>query len=303
MEKINFWPGRNAQNRFLDVLIPMAQVLRLYIQMFLSYGLYVCIIFDTAHHRATFGIFWNSTQNTTPEENIQKMFHISSLIALFSYGKVKDVFWIRIKFHLGRAKARGKSGVWGAKPKLRYLFAKFPLLSKIQTWSQRMLVRHTSNHNHCDWHVQKPLCQDFQVILNNSSWSKTTLCIVKEQIWLQNMKCYGKKLFWPERNAQNGFILHAYRLLDVQIPMTQVLRLHIQMFLSYGLYVYIIFDTAHHRATFGIFWNSTQNTTLKKISRKCSIFLHWLHFFLMGRSRMFFWIRIKFSSGEGKSKG
>ena len=33
------------------------------------------------------------TQNTTPKENSQKMFHnISSLIVLFSYGKVKGIF-------------------------------------------------------------------------------------------------------------------------------------------------------------------------------------------------------------------
>ena len=44
-----------------------------------------------AHHRTTFGIFCNITQNNTPEENSQKMFHISSPFVLFSYGKVKDL--------------------------------------------------------------------------------------------------------------------------------------------------------------------------------------------------------------------
>ena len=51
--------------------------------MFLSYGLYLCIILEMAHHRTTFGIFCNITQNTTPEEIIYKRFHISSLIVLF----------------------------------------------------------------------------------------------------------------------------------------------------------------------------------------------------------------------------
>ena len=78
---------------FLDVPIPMAQVLRQCIQMFLSYGLYVCIIVETTHHRTTFRIFCNITQNTTPEENGYKMFHIFSPIVLFSYVKVKDIFW------------------------------------------------------------------------------------------------------------------------------------------------------------------------------------------------------------------
>ena len=107
--------------------IQMAQVLRLYIQMFLSYGLYVCIILETAHHRTTFEVFCNITQNTTPEENSQKMFHISSLIVLFSYGKVKDIFWIRIKFHLESTKGRGKMGVWKEKPKMSY-FYKIPII-------------------------------------------------------------------------------------------------------------------------------------------------------------------------------
>ena len=99
MEKIkSIWPGRNAQNGLilhacsvLDVLIPMAQVLRLCTQMFVSSGLYVCITLETTHHRTTFGIFCNITQNTTPEENSHKMFHIFLPVVLFSYGKVKAI--------------------------------------------------------------------------------------------------------------------------------------------------------------------------------------------------------------------
>ena len=79
--------------------IPVAQVLKLYLQMSLSYWLYICIIMVTAHHKTTLGIFCNITQKTTPEENSQKMFHISSLIVPFSYGKVKEVFRTSIKFH------------------------------------------------------------------------------------------------------------------------------------------------------------------------------------------------------------
>ena len=172
----------------------MAWVLRLYIQMFLSYGLYLCIILETAHHRDTFGIFCNITQKTTPEENSCKMFHISSLIVLFLMkGQQHFCLEIRIKFHLGRAKGMGKRGGLGEKPKIRVIFAKSPLLSKIQTLSHKLLARQTSNHHHCNWHTQKPISRDFQVILSYSSWSKTTLYIFKEQIWLPNRKCYGRK--------------------------------------------------------------------------------------------------------------
>ena len=85
----------------------MTQVLRLYIQMFLSYGLYVCIILETAHHRTAFRIFCNFTQKTIPEENSCKMFHIFSPIVLFSYGKVKDVFLDKDQISSGEDKRKG----------------------------------------------------------------------------------------------------------------------------------------------------------------------------------------------------
>ena len=87
--------------------IPMAQVLRLYIQQFPSYGLYVCIILETAHHRTTFRIFCNITQKTTPEENTQKLFHISSMILLFSYGKGREFFWDKDQISSGEGKKKG----------------------------------------------------------------------------------------------------------------------------------------------------------------------------------------------------
>ena len=52
------------------------------------------------------------------------------------------------------------------------IFAKLPLLSKIQTLYHKLLVRQTSNHHPYDWHAQKPICKDFQVIFSCSSWSK-----------------------------------------------------------------------------------------------------------------------------------
>ena len=129
---MQLWSGRNARNslildtkRFLDVPIPMAQVLRLYIEMFLSYGPYVYIILETAHHRTTFKIFCNIPQKTTPEENSHEMFHVSSPIDI-SYGKVKDIFLISIKFCLRRAKRRGKRG-YGIRPKWG-VFCEIPII-------------------------------------------------------------------------------------------------------------------------------------------------------------------------------
>ena len=54
------------------------------------------------------------------------MFHISSWIILFSYGKIKDIFeGLRIKFHLGRAKGRGERGYGGEAQNEGYFLQNF----------------------------------------------------------------------------------------------------------------------------------------------------------------------------------
>ena len=46
------------------------------------------------------------------------------------YGKVKDIiFWIRIKFHLGRAKGRGKRG-YGGEAQNEGHFCKIPIIQQ-----------------------------------------------------------------------------------------------------------------------------------------------------------------------------
>ena len=54
----------------------------------------------------------------------------------------------------------------------------------------------------------KHICRDFLIIVNSSSWSKTTLFVYfKEQIWLPNRKCNGEISSVPKRiNAHNGLI-------------------------------------------------------------------------------------------------
>ena len=63
--------------------------------------------------------FGNITQNTTPEENSQKMFHISSPFVLFFLWEGQRHFLrgIRIKFHLGSSEGWTKSGYGGRNPK------------------------------------------------------------------------------------------------------------------------------------------------------------------------------------------
>ena len=146
----------------------------------------------------------------------------------------------RIKFLLGRTKGRGR-GVCGTEWGVFLCFAKFQLFSKTHTLPDKL----------------------FQVILISSSWSKTTLLVhFKEQIWLPNRKYYGKnKLYFDQEEM--------LRMAWISTPIGfWVLRLYIQMFLSYGLYVYITFETACHRTPFGIICNSTQNTKPEENSQK-----------------------------------
>ena len=93
-------------------------------------------------------------------------------------------------------------------------------------------------------------------------WKKTVLTMKKCSKWLdtQCMSVFGH----ADSNGTGYEAVHS----DVS---------------SYGIYVCIILETAHHRATFGIFCNITQRLHLKKITAKCSIFFHLLYFFLMGK--------------------
>ena len=73
----------------------------------------------------------------------------------------------------------------------------------------------------------------------------------KEMLWK------NKLYFDQEEMLKNGLILHAYRFLDMPIPMA---------------------------TTFTILCNIIQNTTPEDNSQK----IHQLYFFLMGMSRTFF---------------
>ena len=156
------------------------------------HGLYVCIILETAHHRTTFRIFCNFTQKTIPEENSCKMFHISIPIVLFLMGRSKTFLGIRIKFHLGKIK-EGVRGSMGRSPKWGVFFAKFQLLSKIQTLSQKLFIRQTSNHHHCNQHAQNLHAGTFRwfwAVLPGHK--QLCLCILRNKYGFQIQKLWKK---------------------------------------------------------------------------------------------------------------
>ena len=97
--------------------------------MSLSYGLYVCIILETTQHRATFGIFCNVTQKSTPGENPQNVPYFFIDCTFFLWEGQGHFFGIRIKFHLGRANGRGKKGYGGEAQNEGYS-CKIPIIKK-----------------------------------------------------------------------------------------------------------------------------------------------------------------------------
>ena len=71
------------------------------------------------------------------------------------------------------------------------------------------------------------------------------------------------------------------------------------MFVSYGLYVWIILEIAHHRTTLEYFAILLKILHLKKIAR---IFLHHLYCSSYGKVKdIFLEDKDQISSGEGKS--
>ena len=76
-------------------------------------GYMYALPWKTVHHRTTFGICCNIIQNTTHEKNSQKMFHISSPIVLFSYGKVEDFFGDKAQISSGQDKRKVVRGGMG----------------------------------------------------------------------------------------------------------------------------------------------------------------------------------------------
>ena len=118
----------------------MAQVLRLYVQMFLSYGLNEFIILETAHHRTTFGICCNITQNTTPEENSQKMFIFLHQLYFYLMGRSRIFLEVRIKFPLRRTKGRGKRGYGGETQNEAYVW-KIPIIKQDTNYFTNQLFR------------------------------------------------------------------------------------------------------------------------------------------------------------------
>ena len=82
---------------------------------------------------------------------------------LFSWEDQGHFWGDKDQISSGEGKRKGKKGYGGESQNEGY-FATFPLFSKIQTFISQTVGQTTSNHHHCDQHVQKPIYRDFQVI-------------------------------------------------------------------------------------------------------------------------------------------
>ena len=137
------------------------------------------------------------------------------MVILFSYGMVKDKdIFNKDQISSEEGKRKGSEVGMGENPQMRVIFAKFPLLSKIQTLSHKLLVKQTSNHHHCNQHARKPICWDFQVLLSCSSWSKTTLYILKN-IYVFQIACFKKIVESAHMPELNKLKMYSWKLKTV----------------------------------------------------------------------------------------
>ena len=158
--------------------------------MFLSYGLYVCIILETAHHRTNFGIFCNITQNTIPEENNHKI--ITNYTFFLWEGQVH--FEGQGSNFIFGGQKEGVRGCMGSEAQNEGYFCKIPIIKQDTNFISQT-VGQTSNPHHCDQHAQKPIGRDFEVILSSSSSSKTTLFTLRNKYDFQIGNAMEKILF------------------------------------------------------------------------------------------------------------
>ena len=71
------------------------------------------------------------------------------------------------------------------------------LMAQLKTWhTYWCLWWQTSNHRHCNRHAQKSISGDFQVRLSSFSWSKTTLCILRNKHGFQIGNAMEKNKLW-----------------------------------------------------------------------------------------------------------
>ena len=224
----------------------------------------------------------------------------------FLMGRSRTFLEIGIKFHLGRTKGSSKRWVWGEKPKMRwFLFAKFPLLKKIHSLSHKLLSYKLPNHHHYEQHAPKNLNTYFQVILNSSPWSKTTLCIFKEQIWLPNSKWYGKNKLYFDQEEMLNMVWYSMQIgfLTYQFQWHRFWGCIFRCLWVMG-YMYAFPWKLSHGTIFRIFCNITQNTTPEKNSQKMFHISSLIVIFSYGKVKdIFLRIKDQISSGECKRKG
>ena len=159
----------------------------------------------------------------------------------------------------------------GAEAQNEGYFAKFPLL-RIQIyltnlWSDKLLWL-----PNCNW--QKPDAGNFRWF-QAFSWSKTTLCILRNKYGFQKGNAWKKlKSFSPDKKCFKMAELNAYMFLDMKLDLVaQVIKLysdHFEMDYMYALSwkLLIIGLLLEYFATL------LKYLHLMTIAKKHSIFLH-----------------------------
>ena len=99
--------------------------------------------------------------------------------------------------------------------------------------TQKVLVTQSSNILHCNWHIQKPICADFQAFSNTFSMFKLTFFF---SFFVKGSSVNNQKvhilLILTGKNASKWLQWCIFRVQGVPIPMAQVSSLYNKWFLK-----------------------------------------------------------------------
>ena len=252
--------------------------------------------------KATLCIFQEKTWLPNRKCHGKKLwFDQKELLKMAFCGEVMDVLrGKRIKFHLGRTKERGKRGYGERSPKWGGFFCKFPLLSKIQTLSHKLLVKllTTTSEIGMPKHLHAGTFKWFWTVLSGQK----QLCVfLRNKYGLQML--WKNTLFCPGRNAQNGLVLLACRFWTCRFQWHKFWGCPFRYFWVMGYMHVLSWKLLIIGPLLEYFATLLKKLHLKKIATNCSIFLDWLYFFLMGRSGTFLEDKDQISSWRTKGRG
>ena len=100
------------------------------------------------------------------------------------------MFFNKDQISSGEGKRKGKRGYGGESLNEGY-YCKIPIIKHDTNFISQTFGQTNFKPPPLQWHTQKPICRDFQVILSSSSWLKT-ICILWKNKYGFHIVCFKK---------------------------------------------------------------------------------------------------------------